>query len=64
MERHHPLARYFMSRVELGPLSKDETRDTIIKSLAGTGVAFSAEVIERVFEYTEGHPFEIRCCDV
>ena len=60
MEMHHPLARYFMSRVELGPLSENEQRETIFKSLAGTGVSFNPEVIARVFEYTEGHPFEMQ----
>ncbi|MBI1924026.1 hypothetical protein HYR99_07225, partial [Candidatus Poribacteria bacterium] len=60
MEMHHPLARYFMSRVELGPLSENEQRETILKSLAGTGVSFNPEVIAWVFEYTEGHPFEMQ----
>jgi hypothetical protein len=58
--RHHPLARYFMSRVELGPLSEDELRNTIVKSLAGTAVSFSPEVMNMVFEYTEGHPYEMQ----
>jgi len=60
MERHHPLSRFFLSRVELGPLSENELRETILKSLAGTGVSFSRDVIARVFEYTEGHPFEMQ----
>lgn len=58
--RHHPIARYFMSRVELGPLSKEELRHTIIDSLAGTAVSFSPEVMDMVYEYTEGHPYEMQ----
>jgi len=60
MERHHPLSRYFISRVELGPLSESELRETILNSIASTGVSFSPEVIARVSEYTKGHPFEMQ----
>ena len=60
IKKHHPLSRYFLSRVELGPLTENELKETIFKSLAGTGVSFSADVIDRVFEYTEGHPFEMQ----
>jgi hypothetical protein len=60
IKKHHPISRYFMSRVELGPLNASELRETILKSLAGTGVSFSAEVITQVFEYTAGHPFEMQ----
>lgn len=60
IKKHHPLSRYFLSRVELGPLTEGELKETIFKSLAGTGVSFSNDVIDRVFEYTEGHPFEMQ----
>jgi CheY-like chemotaxis protein len=60
VDKHHPLSRYFMSRVELGPLHENELRETILKSLASTGVSFSAEVIARVFKYTDGHPYEMQ----
>ncbi|MEW6377901.1 MAG: response regulator [Thermodesulfobacteriota bacterium] len=58
--KHHPLSRYFLSRVELGPLTENELRETILKSLSGTGVSFSTDVLAQVFEYTEGHPFEMQ----
>jgi CheY-like chemotaxis protein len=60
IKKHHPLSRYFLSRVELGPLTEDELRETILKSLTGTGVSFTPDVVTRVFEYTEGHPFEMQ----
>jgi Cdc6-like AAA superfamily ATPase len=60
IKKHHPLSRYFLSRVELGPLTENELRETILKSLSGTGVSFSTEILARVFEYTEGHPFEMQ----
>ncbi len=60
VKRHHPLSRYFLSRVELAPLNENELRETVLKSLTGTGVTFSSEVISHVFEYTDGHPFEMQ----
>ncbi|MFB2938394.1 response regulator [Aerosakkonemataceae cyanobacterium BLCC-F154] len=60
VQKHHPLSRYFLSRVELTPLNETEVQDTIYKSLSGTGVSFSSEVIKLIFEYTEGHPFQMQ----
>jgi len=60
VKKHHPLSRYFLSRVELQPLKESELKETIIKSLKGTGVSFSPEIIARVFAYTWGHPFEMQ----
>jgi len=41
-------------------MAKEEVRHTIKTSLAGTGVAFSSEVVERVVRTTRGHPFEMQ----
>ena len=60
LSKHHPLSRYFMSRVELTPLNEQELRETILKSVAGTGVSFNSEILARVFQYTEGHPYEMQ----
>jgi len=60
IKKHHPLARFFLSRVELGALKENELKDTILKSLIRTGVSFSQDVITRVYEYTKGHPFEMQ----
>ncbi|MCI0490576.1 MAG: response regulator [Blastocatellia bacterium] len=60
VNKHHPLARYFLSRVELDPLSESEVRETVLNSLADTGISFSTEVLNRVVEYTEGHPYEMQ----
>ena len=57
---HHPLARYFLSRIELAPLSETETRDTIVKCLADTGVSFSSDIIDKICTATRGHPFELQ----
>jgi len=60
IKRHHPLSRYFLSHVELTPLAEEEQRETILKSISGTGVSFSQEIINRVYQYTKGHPFEMQ----
>ena len=60
IKKHHPLARYFLSRVELKPLKDNELTDTILKSLIRTGVSFSNDVVTQVYEYTKGHPFEMQ----
>lgn len=60
IKKHHPLSRYFLSRAELTPLSETEMRETIIQSLGGTGVSFCSDVINRIYEYTKGHPFEMQ----
>ncbi len=60
IKKHHPLSRYFLSRVELTLLSEGDLRETIFKSLAGTGVSFNTEVIGQIYEYTKGHPFEMQ----
>jgi len=58
--KHHPIARYFTNRIDLGPLSEEEVRDTILRSREGTGIAFSRDVVDRVYELTQGHPFEMQ----
>lgn len=60
IKKHHPLSRYFLSRVELGTLKENELMETIIKSLIRTGVSFSQNVTQQVYEYTKGHPFEMQ----
>lgn len=60
LKKHHPVARYFYSKIELSNLSKTEVYDTIQRSLTNTGVAFDAQIIQRIYEYTNGHPFEMQ----
>lgn len=57
---HHPLNRFFVQRLHLQPLNQQEVSETIVKSLAGTGVSFSPEITTRVFEITAGHPYEMQ----
>lgn len=60
IKKHHPLARYFLSRVELDALKENDVKDIIHKSLVRTGVSFNKDVLGKIFQYTEGHPFEMQ----
>lgn len=60
VKKHHPLSRYFFSRVELTSLSKAEVSETIRTSFLTTGISFSPDVVDRVFACTSGHPFEMQ----
>ncbi len=60
IKRHHPLARYFLSRIQLESLAEEELRETVFSSLRGTGVTFVEEIVKLVYEYTDGHPFEMQ----
>lgn len=58
LKKHHPLARFFLSTIELKRLTLEEVNGIIYDSLKTTGIRFSEEIVKRIFEYTNGHPFE------
>ena len=60
LKRHHPVGRYFLSKIALSPLSKEELVYTVEKTLEDTGITFSTEMLEKVYLYTQGHPFEMQ----
>jgi FixJ family two-component response regulator len=55
-----PLAKYFLSRVELRNLDEQECIVTLSQSLKDTGVRFDEAVCKNIFEETGGHPFEMQ----
>lgn len=64
MQKHHPIGRYFIPIVRLKNLSKEKVFEIVDKTLDATDVVFEADVKEAVFEYTEGHPFQLQVlCD-
>lgn len=64
MKKHHPIGRYFKPTVRLNNLEMNSVRMIIRKILNGSGVQFPQKIIENVFEYTEGHPFQLQViCD-
>ena len=60
MQLHHPIGRYFTPMLTLKRLSMEECYCVIDKTLEDTGVVFDGWVKERVYEYTQGHPYELQ----
>ncbi|MFH1637781.1 MAG: ATP-binding protein [Candidatus Woesearchaeota archaeon] len=57
--RNHPIGRFFIPRIELKRFDKVSTIKLVKEFLKGTGVSFSYDVTNLVFEFTQGHLFEI-----
>lgn len=60
LEKNHPIGRYFIPILRIENLSKKDTLLIIDAVLKGTGVEFENSVKEAVYEYTEGHPFQMQ----
>lgn len=60
MEKNHPIGRYFIPIVRLRNLEKEKVWEILDRTLDGTGVSFGDDVKKMVFEYTEGHPFQLQ----
>lgn len=57
--KNHPIGRFFIPRVELKRFSKADTTKLVKEFLKNTGIGFSDDVVDLVFEFTQGHLFEI-----
>ena len=60
LKRHHPIGRYFTPIIKLNRLSSQQTIEVLNRTLDSSGVIFDDAVKKRVFEYSEGHPFELQ----
>jgi len=60
LKRHHPIGRFFTPVVTLHNLSEEETISLVERSLESTGVTISKSILKKVYEYTEGHPYELQ----
>jgi len=60
IDKHDPVGRFFRRRELISPLSKEQVEVIISKTLKDTGVNFEKQVIEKVFSYTQGHPYELQ----
>jgi hypothetical protein len=60
VSKHDPIGRFFRNKIILKNLSKEEVKETIIQTLKETGVEFSIQVINMIYEYTQGHPYELQ----
>lgn len=60
IDKHDPIGRFFRKREKIGTLNKSETSTVITETLKDTGIKFSKEIIENVYKYTMGHPYELQ----
>lgn len=60
LQKHHPIGRYFTPRLELERLSKEEVNIALERILKDTGVIFDKNIKERIWKYTQGHPYELQ----
>jgi hypothetical protein len=60
LKKYHPIGRYFVPALKITSFSQEQTVRILEESLKGSGVAFSREVKDAVYEYTEGHPYQLQ----
>ncbi len=60
LKKHHPIGRFFTPVLTLHNLSEEETHFLVQKSLDSTGVKVSKSILKKIYEYTEGHPYELQ----
>jgi uncharacterized protein len=58
--KHNPVGRFFRARLPLERLNEASVREVIARSLHGTGVAFAPGLIPKIYEYCQGHPYELQ----
>jgi len=60
LRKNDPIGRYFIPIVHVQNFSEENTRRIVDATLKDTGVTFTSEVNDAVYEYTEGHPFQMQ----
>lgn len=60
LDKHDPIGRFFRKRESLDCLDKKEAMEIIDVTLKKTGVIFSRELKERIYDFTLGHPYELQ----
>ncbi|PIP54074.1 MAG: hypothetical protein COX07_07315 [Bacteroidetes bacterium CG23_combo_of_CG06-09_8_20_14_all_32_9] len=59
IKMNHPIGRFFIPRMELINFDKENTIKLVNAVIKDTGVIFTADVKEKIFQYTDGHLFQI-----
>lgn len=59
-EGYDELPRFFRPTVRLNPLARSEMTTAITATLRGTGISFSPEVMEKISESSQGHPYKMQ----
>jgi hypothetical protein len=60
LKKHHPIGRYFSPIIKLKRLTIDQVINVLDGTIEGTGVVFDDLIKARVYEYSEGHPYELQ----
>jgi len=60
IDKHDPVGRFFRKRLNVENLNKREAIATVAKTLENTGVEFDDDIKENIFNYTDGHPYEVQ----
>lgn len=60
LKKHHPIGRYFTPIVKLKRLTFEQVLIILNKTLDSTGVVFDDVIKKRIYDYSEGHPFEMQ----
>lgn len=56
---NHPIGRFFIPRMELENFDRENTIKLVDGVIEDTGVTFTSSVKEKIFQYTDGHLFQI-----
>ncbi|MBI4436368.1 MAG: ATP-binding protein [Candidatus Omnitrophica bacterium] len=60
LDKHDPVGRFFRKREFIQNLDREESLLLVEKTLSGSGVVFDPELKERLFDVTQGHPYEVQ----
>lgn len=60
IDKHDPVGRFFRKRLSVENLRKQEVTRTVNGTLEDTGVDFDDDIKDRIFKYTDGHPYEVQ----
>lgn len=60
IDKHDPVGRFFRKRLNVENLNKNDVVNIADRTLEDTGVEFDNSIKERIFEYTDGHPYEVQ----
>lgn len=60
LDKHDPIGRFFHKKIILEPFNKEEAFRFIEGSLENTGIEFSQDIKEKIYLYTQGHPYEMQ----
>ncbi|MBI4646240.1 MAG: ATP-binding protein [Bacteroidia bacterium] len=59
IKMNHPIGRFFIPRMELQNFDRENTIKLIDNILEDTGINFTVSVKDKIFQYTDGHLFQI-----